>query len=130
MKKTAFLGIIFAFVLNVFSAPAEIGSADELREILKQEDKLMILEMYADWCRACVMLKPVLAQAIEETKEKNVQHYRINIDKHRDIAAAFGVRSIPLVLFAKNGVLLHAMLGLDEKEEYLNAISKFSGATN
>jgi thioredoxin len=126
MKKIAILCLISAFAFNVFSAPIEIDSADELKEILQQEDKLLILEMYADWCRACRMLKPVLAQAMEETKEKNVQLYRINIDRHRDIAAAFGVRSIPLVLFAKNGVLVHAMLGLDAKEEYLNAISKFN----
>ncbi|MCL2843896.1 MAG: thioredoxin domain-containing protein [Chitinivibrionia bacterium] len=125
-KKAVLLGIIIAFVFKVFSAPVEIGSVEELQTILKQENKLLILEMYADWCRACRMLKPILAQALEEAEEENVQLYRINIDRHRDIAAAFGVRSIPMVFFAMNGNLVHTMLGLDEKEEYLRVIRKFS----
>jgi thioredoxin 1 len=125
-KKAVLLGIIIAFVFKAFSAPVEIGSVEELQTVLKQENKLLILEMYADWCRACRMLKPILAQVLEETEEENVQLYRINIDRHRDIAAAFGVRSIPMVFFAMNGNLVHTMLGLDEKEEYLKVIRKFS----
>jgi thioredoxin 1 len=112
--------MFFAFALQISANPVDIESVETFETVLKQENKLLIFDMYADWCRPCKMLDPILTEISNENKK--VQFYRINIEKQREIAAAFGVRSIPLVLFFKNGKFLDGLLGLHSKETYLKAI--------
>jgi len=128
MKKCVILGIVFAFALKVFSEPIEVDSIESLEEILQQQNKLMLFEMYADWCRACRILKPILAQVSEKTQEENVQIYRINVDRNSQISAALRVQSIPHVFFFKNGRFIYQMLGVNSKEEYIAVIRNFQTA--
>ena len=120
MKKPLFFTMFFLFALQIFANPVDIESVETFETVLKQENKLLIFDMYADWCRPCKMLDPILTEISNENKK--VQFYRINIEKQREIAAAFGVRSIPLVLFFKNGKFLDGLMGLHSKETYLKAI--------
>lgn len=61
-------------------------------------DKPCIVDFYADWCGPCRMLTPVL----EELSAKyagRLDIYKIDTDKEQDLAAAFGIQSIPSMLF-------------------------------
>lgn len=57
-----------------------------------------IIDFYADWCGPCKMVSPIMDELADEYKGK-VDIYKINTEKEIDLAAAFGIRSIPSILF-------------------------------
>jgi len=57
-----------------------------------------IIDFYADWCGPCKMVEPVLQELIEEYQGK-LNIYRINTQYEQELAAAFGIQSIPSLLF-------------------------------
>ncbi len=61
-------------------------------------DKPCIIDFYADWCAPCRALTPVMEELSEEYKDK-VDIYKIDTEKEQELAAMFGIRSIPSILF-------------------------------
>ncbi len=61
-------------------------------------DKPCIIDFYADWCGPCKMVAPVLEELSEEYAGK-VDIYKVNTEQERDLAMAFGIQSIPSMLF-------------------------------
>ena len=57
-----------------------------------------IVDFYATWCGPCKMLSPVLDEISDEYAGK-VDIYKIDVDKEDEVAAAFGIRSVPSLLF-------------------------------
>ena len=86
-----------------------------------QGDKPAILDFYADWCGPCRMLSPVLAEVQKEYGGK-IQVYKVNTDKERELAATFGIRSLPTVVFIPLEGQPQAILGFRPKEEIENVI--------
>ena len=66
-------------------------------EVLKS-DKLVLIDFYADWCGPCRTMGPVVDQ-IAKDYEGKVKVGKINVDEEQEIAAQFGIRSIPTLLF-------------------------------
>ena len=61
-------------------------------------DKPAIVDFYADWCAPCKMLAPVLEELAAEYKGRIVI-YKVNTEQEQELAAVFGIRSIPTLLF-------------------------------
>ena len=62
-----------------------------------------IVDFYADWCGPCKMVAPVLEQISKDYAGK-LEVYKVNTDEEPDVAQAFGIQSIPSLLFVpKNG---------------------------
>ncbi|MFO8065724.1 MAG: thioredoxin [Spirochaetota bacterium] len=61
-------------------------------------DKPAIIDFYADWCQPCKMVEPVLEELAEEYDGK-MHIYKIDTDAEQELAAAFGIQSIPSMLF-------------------------------
>ena len=57
-----------------------------------------IIDFYADWCAPCKMVSPILEELSEEYKGK-INVYKIDTEAEQELAAAFGIRSIPSLLF-------------------------------
>lgn len=57
-----------------------------------------MIDFYADWCGPCKMVAPILEELSEEYKGK-INIYKIDTEKEQELAAAFGIRSIPSLLF-------------------------------
>ncbi|MCK4637836.1 MAG: thioredoxin [Bacteroidales bacterium] len=65
----------------------------------KFEGKLpCLIDFYADWCAPCKMVAPILEELNEEYKDK-INIYKVNTEQEQELAAAFGIRSIPSLLF-------------------------------
>ena len=83
----------------------------------------VIVDFYADWCMPCRRLAPILNE-IAQHYEGAVDFYRINVDKNPDIAAAFEVRSIPMLLICPLDRLPTSIVGLYSKEEYIRIFNQ------
>jgi thioredoxin len=57
-----------------------------------------IIDFYADWCQPCKMVAPILEELSEEYAGK-INVYKIDTESEQELAAAFGIRSIPSLLF-------------------------------
>jgi thioredoxin len=74
-----------------------ITSNKQFNDLVKS-GKPFVLDFYADWCGPCQTLLPTVEKLSKEYREK-VEILKVNIDKQRDLAAKFGVRSIPFLFF-------------------------------
>ena len=61
-------------------------------------DKPALIDFYADWCGPCKMIAPILEELAAEYGDK-IYVYKINTEQQQELAAAFGIRSIPSLLF-------------------------------
>jgi|SRR5574344_1260890 thioredoxin len=61
-------------------------------------DKPAIIDFYATWCGPCKMVAPIMAEIAKE-KAGKIDVYKVDIDKEKELADAFGIQSIPTVLF-------------------------------
>jgi thioredoxin len=61
-----------------------------------------IIDFYADWCGPCKMIAPILEQLSEEYGGK-INIYKVDTEAEQELSAAFGIRSIPSMLFCPMG---------------------------
>lgn len=61
-------------------------------------DKPALIDFYADWCGPCKIVAPILEELSEEYKDQ-INIYKVNTEQEQELAAAFGIRSIPSLLF-------------------------------
>lgn len=73
-----------------------------------------VLDFYADWCGPCRVISPILKDL--ETEEVPV--YKINVDTNQKIAEEYNVRSIPLVIFHKDGKPFSSKVGSASRDAY------------
>ena len=89
----------------------------ETFETLKNEEKTVLLDFYADWCGPCRMLSPVIHEIAEERPDIVVG--KINVDEEPELASAFGVMSIPTLVILKNGEVVNTAAGARPKDSVL-----------
>ncbi len=61
-------------------------------------DKPCIIDFYADWCQPCKMVAPILEELSKEYEGK-IDIYKVDTEAEQELAAVFGIRSIPSILF-------------------------------
>lgn len=71
---------------------------------------LLILDCWAEWCGPCRMIAPVLQQLAKDYKDK-LKVAKINVDQEPDLAARYGIQSIPTLLFFKGGQMVKQQIG-------------------
>ena len=88
---------------------------------LLQEDKLLVVDFYATWCGPCKKLSPTLDEVSEELGEQ-VNIVKVDVDESEDLAMDYGIRSVPTVLFFKNGQQVDKFVGALPKSEIVTKI--------
>ncbi|MEI6606682.1 MAG: thioredoxin [Verrucomicrobiota bacterium] len=80
----------------------------------------VLVDFWADWCGPCKMIGPVLEQVASELEGQAVVG-KLNVDDATELAVKYNVRSIPLLLFFKNGEVKDQILGASVTKEQLKA---------
>jgi len=90
----------------------------------KCEGKLpCVIDFYADWCGPCKMVEPVLQELAQEYRGK-LNIYRVNTEDQQELAAAFGIQSIPSLLFVPLNDKPQMAVGALPKNSIKKAISE------
>ena len=86
-------------------------------EAVKKNEKVVLLDFYADWCGPCRMVSPIIDEIAEERDDLFVG--KINVDEQPALAAEFGIVSIPTLVVMKNGEVVHQVSGARPKAQIL-----------
>ncbi|MCI6771746.1 MAG: thioredoxin [Oscillospiraceae bacterium] len=89
-------------------------------ETVKTSEKTVLLDFYADWCGPCRMVSPLVDEIAEEHPEYLVG--KINVDEEGELAAAFGVTSIPTLVVMKDGKVVNQSAGARPKNQILDML--------
>ena len=84
-------------------------------------DKPCIIDFYADWCGPCKMVAPILEELAKEY-DGEIYVYKIDTEKEQELAQAFGIRSIPSLLFVPMNEQPQMVMGALPKSEFKKAI--------
>ena len=101
-------------------AELKITAANFENEVL-HSNKPVLLDFYADWCGPCKMLSPVLHELAKE-KSGAFKVGKVNVDEQPELAAEFGVMSIPALLLFENGKLVRQAVGARPKSGVLELL--------
>ena len=82
-----------------------------------------LVDFWAEWCGPCRMAGPVIEEISEEFKEK-LAVGKVDVDAEPDVAAKFGVMSIPTVILFKDGQEMGRQVGFGGKSGYVQLLSK------
>jgi|BEDMetMinimDraft_2_1075160.scaffolds.fasta_scaffold00087_10 thioredoxin 1 len=77
--------------------------------------KVAVIDFWAEWCAPCIMLAPIIEELAKDYPQ--VGFGKVNSDENRDIAARYGVMSLPTVIFFKNGEPVEEVIGAVPREE-------------
>ncbi|MBE6555513.1 MAG: thioredoxin [Ruminococcaceae bacterium] len=93
-----------------------IGAKDFENEVLKS-DKTVLLDFFATWCGPCRMLAPILDELAAERPDVKV--VKVDVDEESELAARYGVMSIPTLFVIKNGEVTAQAMGAQPKAKLL-----------
>ncbi len=99
--------------------PVEATKASFDQEVL-HADKLVIVDFWAEWCGPCKMISPLIDELAEEMGDTAVIG-KVEVDTAQALAAKYGVRSIPFLLFMKDGEVKDQIVGANVTKESLKA---------
>ena len=80
---------------------------------VKNSDKTVLLDFYADWCGPCRMVGPIVDEIAQECPDILVG--KVNVDEEQELASAFGVMSIPTLVVMRNGEVVNKSMGAKPK---------------
>ena len=100
-----------------------IEEAQINEEIVKNSTRIMLLNVFADWCIPCGMLAPILTEL--DKKYKNVEFYRVDSDEAKQFVLLNNITSIPTLLLYKDGEEKERIIGLESMDKISKVIEEY-----
>ena len=103
-----------------------IKSNDEFEREVVKANLPVVVDFWAEWCGPCRAIARVL-QEIADEKNGAVKIVKVNVDENPDLAQRFEIRSIPTMLFYKNGIVADVLMGASPKQTIIDKLDAISG---
>ena len=95
----------------------EVTITSENFETLKNGQKPLVVDFWATWCGPCRMVAPIISELAEKYAGKLVVS-KCDVEESEELAAEFGIRNIPTILFFKNGEIVDKLVGAAGKQKF------------
>ncbi|KAE8714314.1 Thioredoxin M-type [Hibiscus syriacus] len=105
-------------------AQIEVVTEANWDELVVRSNTPVLVDFWAPWCGPCRVIEPVIAELAKEYAGK-ITCYKLNTDETPNIPTKFGIRSIPTVLFFKNGEKKESIIGAVPKSTIVATIEKY-----
>ena len=93
-------------------------TAENFEEKVLKADKPVLVDFWATWCMPCRMLAPLISQIAEE-KAASLYVGKVDVDEQGELAARYGISSIPCLILFKNGQEAARTVGVQDKNTLL-----------
>ena len=96
------------------------------------QNGISMVDFWAPWCGPCRMIAPVIDELAGDFEGK-ANICKVNTDEEQDLAVKYGIRSIPTIIFMKNGEVVDQLIGATSKQALTDKIKgrlKFGGSKN
>jgi len=85
-------------------------------QMVLQADKPVLVDLWAEWCRPCLMVAPILDELADEY-DGRINFVKVDVDQNPKTASRYGIMSIPTLLVFKNGEPVSHIVGVRPKGE-------------
>ena len=90
------------------------------------KEGLVLVDFWATWCGPCRMQAPILEKLSEELSEDELKILKIDVDENPETARAFGIMSIPTLLFKKDGQVVKQVAGVHTAAQIKDIVAELS----
>ncbi len=95
-------------------------TADNFEEEVLKSEKTVLVDFWATWCGPCRMLAPVIEEISEE--KQDIKVCKIDVDEEPELAAEYGIQSIPTLIVFKDGKAVNKSIGVIPKDDILEML--------
>ena len=100
----------------------ELQGEENFNTNVLNSDKPVLVDFWAEWCGPCKQLSPTVEEIALENQDK-LKVFKMDVDSNREIAAKYGIRSIPSLIIFKNGEPAGVEIGALSKQQLEDFIS-------
>jgi len=111
-----------------FSGAVPMSKVQEVTEVdfqsqVLESDQPVLVDFWAPWCGPCRMIAPIIEQLAAENAGK-AKVVKLNVDDAQNLAAGYGVNSIPTIMVFKGGQVVERFVGVQPKQRLQDALDR------